>query len=67
MLQTSLDKELEYIDYTITEYSLKIAQLKNRRCELLAEKQDLDLSDVFECITEKGLSANEIMQFVNKM
>ena len=67
MLQTSLDKELEFIDFTITEYSLKIAQLKNRRCELLAEKQDLDLNDVFECIIEKGLSANEIMQFISKI
>lgn len=67
MIQTSLDKELEFIDYTITEYSLKIAQLRNRRCELLAEKQDLDLNDVFECIIEKGLSASEIMQFISKM
>ena len=67
MQQTSLEKELEFIDFTITEYSLKIAQLRNRRCELLAEKQELDLNEVFECIIEKGISAFEIMQLISKM
>ena len=59
-----LCEEMEKIDEAIIECSEMIHELSQRRYELLAMKQNLEMDEVFESIIESGLSPNEVMEVI---
>ena len=62
-----LDKELEKIEDEISEHNRIIDNLTWQRSELLTKKQDLDMCELFDCITEKGLTASEALDILNSV
>ena len=60
----SLDSSIEYIDCKIMEYNLAAENLKLRRCELLAQKQNADIDDVIEYALEIGIEPKRIIELI---
>ena len=60
-----IDKELEDVEEEIATQKKITDDLVWRRSELLAYKQDLDMYELFDCITEKGLTACEAINIIN--
>jgi len=60
----SLDNSIEYIDCKIIEYNLAAENLKLRRCELLAQKQNADIDDVIEYALEIGIEPKKIIELI---
>lgn len=59
-----LEKEMEEIDEAIVTHSKIIDDLKYQRYELLAQKQDWEMQDVFECAFESGFTPDEMMHML---
>ena len=62
--KSQLDDEIEEIDDAIYEYHQKIRNLSERRCELLAQKENADMQDVLDYLTEKGITPREALQIL---
>jgi len=60
-----LDNSIEYIDCKIIEYNLAAENLKLRRCELLAQKQNADIDDVIEYALEIGIEPKRIIELIS--
>jgi len=60
----NLDSSIEYIDCKILEYNLAAENLKLRRCELLAQKQNADIDDVIEYALEIGIEPKRIIELI---
>lgn len=58
---SGLDEELEEIDNTIIEYNIKVRNLIERRCELLAQRENAQMQDVLDYIIEKGITPREAL------
>ena len=59
-----LEKEMEEIDEAIVTHNRIIEELKCQRYELVAQRQDWDMQEVFECAFENGFTAEEMMQLL---
>ena len=59
-----LEKEMEEVDEAIVKCNEMAESLNQRRYELIAMRQNLEIADVIECIIEKGINANQIMQMI---
>ena len=58
--------ELTDIDCKLREHKRQIALLTSQRHKILAKIQDVDMDIVLQCITEKGLSSNEVLEIINQ-
>ena len=59
-----LEDEMEEIDEAILTHNRIIEDLKSQRYELLAQKQDWEMQEVFECAFENGFTPDEMMQLL---
>ena len=59
-----LEKEMEDIDEAIVTHNKIIEDLKFQRYELLAQKQDWEMQEVFECAFENGFTPEEMMKLL---
>ena len=59
------DAELKSIDNKIKAHKAQIDALNAQRRKILVKVKDLDMDVVLECIVEKGLSSNEVLQLIN--
>ena len=66
-LVTDCDEELTVIDEKIRRTMLQLLGLKEQRNKLLAKKKDVDMDIVLQCIAEKGLSPNEVLDLINNV
>jgi len=57
--------ELTDIDGKIKECKKQIMQLSAERHRILAKIQDIDMDIVLQCISEKGLTSNEVLEIIN--
>ena len=57
--------ELTDIDDKIKECKKQMMQLSVERHRVLAKIQDIDMDIVLQCITEKGLTSNEVLEIIN--
>ena len=64
--QLALSKEMEEIESTILARTMEVESLKEKRYELLAKKEDLQIQEVIECAIEIGVSSEELLKFVLK-
>jgi len=68
MIDTSkpevLEKEMARIEGLILERSLEVEGLIAQRYALLAEKEDMEMKDVFDCAVESKISAKELMKLI---
>lgn len=55
------DAQIQKIDEKMERYSRMLTNLKSRRQELLAKKQDADMRDLYAYMQENNLSAAEVM------
>jgi len=60
----SLESSIEYIDCKIIEYNLAADNLKLRRCELIAQKQNAEIDDVIEYALEIGIEPKRIIELI---
>jgi hypothetical protein len=60
-----INEEIEEIDRAIIRHSRIVENLKWRRYELLIREQDLEMSELIECIIEKGLTARDALRIIN--
>ena len=65
LVQSDLEKEMEETEKAIIMHGEIVENLRERRYELIAMKQDLEISEVIECIIENGLSAKEVMDVLS--
>ena len=61
---SSLEKEMEEIDEAIITHNRIIENLRSQRCEILAQKLDWEMQEVFECAVESGFTPGEVMQLL---
>ena len=61
---TDLENEMQHIDEAIVTHNMIIEKLRNQRYELLAQKHDWEMQEVFECAVESGFTPVEIMQLL---
>jgi len=66
-LQNDMEMELEYIDKAILEHKLRAQRLIERRYELLAQKEDVQLQDLVDYVVERGLSAKEVLTILSSV
>ena len=59
-----LESSIEHIDSKIIEYNLAAENLRLRRCELLAQKQNADIDDVIEYALEIGIEPKRIIELI---
>ena len=59
-----LENEMEEIDEAIVTHNRIVEDLKCQRYELLAQKQDCEMQEVFECAFENGFTPDEMMQLL---
>jgi len=69
MTQTSntpidFDREVEAVDSAIVAHKREIEELISKRYELIAQKSDLDMQEVVECLFECDLDPKEVMEFI---
>jgi len=60
----NLEKSIEEIDCRIIEYNMAAENLKLRRCELLAQKQNADVADVIEYALEVGIEPRRMIELI---
>ena len=65
--QFDIDRELESLDQAIIDSNTKTAQLMERRCEVIARKEDLQLQDVIEIALSRGILPCELLDAVEKI
>ena len=58
------DVEIEAVDSAIVARKSEIDELINKRYELIAQKYDLDMREVIECLFESDLTPNEVMELI---
>ena len=61
----NLDKKLDELESEIGSHNRIIEDLIWQRSELLAQKQDLDMYALIDCINEKGLTTREALEMIN--
>jgi len=59
------DAELAEIDEKIKGYKNQIALLTEERHKALAKIHDIDMDIVLQCITDKGLSSQQVLTLIN--
>ena len=64
-LENDYDAELAILDEKIRIQTLKMIGLKEQRHKLLTKIRDVDMDLVLQCIEEKGLSSNEVLEIIN--
>jgi len=60
----NLEKSIEDIDSRIIEHNMAAENLKLRRCELLAQKQNADIGDVIEYALEVGIEPKRMIELI---
>ena len=57
--------ELSNIEEKIRAHRMQIEKLTGEKYKLLTKIQALDMDVVLQCIVEKGLTSNEVMEMIN--
>ena len=58
------DKEVEAVDRAIVTHEKEIEELISKRYELIAQKNDLDMQEVVECLFESEMEPKEVMELI---
>jgi len=58
------DKEVEAVDRAIVTHEKEIEELISKRYELIAQKNDLDMQEVVECLFESDMEPKEVMELI---
>ena len=64
--QRILFKEMEEIEERIHAHTMETESLIEKRYELLAQREDLEMKEVIECAIESGITPQELMAFVTR-
>ena len=64
--QVDYEAEIALIDEIIGSHRKEISQLAVQRQLLLSKKQHADMDIVLEHIIKKGLTADEVLELINK-
>ena len=59
------DADLAEVNEKIKGYKNQIATLTEERHRILARIQDVDMDIVLQCITDRGLSSQEVLTLIN--
>jgi len=62
--KSHIDDEIEDIDDAIYEYNQQIRTLSERRCELIAQKENAEMQDVLDYLIEKAITPHEALQIL---
>jgi len=55
---------MEEVESSILKHSTAVEKLRYKRYELIAKKEDLEMSQVIDCAIEAGITSEEMMMFV---
>jgi len=59
-----IDREIAVLDKKISEHRMAAECLTSFRCELLAEKENIEYEDVIEYATELGIHPKRLMMML---
>jgi len=62
---SNYDSEMQRIENAIVGYNLEVESLVRERYELIANKEELEMQEVFDCAIERGITPKEMMELVN--
>ena len=61
-----IDEQIEQIDQKVQFHKEKIDILHAKRSQLLAEKRDEELFELYKLMEEKGLAPDEVISIIQK-
>lgn len=62
----SLEEQIEQISNDIETYRISIKNLEDKKKELLKQKREEDLSELYELITINNLSVNDVKSIIEE-
>ena len=64
-ISNNFNEEIQSIDEKISAHKEQINMLGVQRRKLLEKLQHVDMDIVLQCIEEKGLSSNRVLELIN--